>query len=117
MMQEIHSHQYDEDWKLIYPQEVRVGELMRSPTTVPNYFISFRRAPDGGDTIRFEHAARGWDGRVYPWGDNWIADRAERLSKPSPWGIYGLCGEVWTWTQDEYVADRRPLIQQEEKIK
>lgn len=59
MMQEIHSHQYDEDWKLIYPQEVRVGELMRSPTTVPNYFISFRRAPDGGDTIRFEHAEPG----------------------------------------------------------
>jgi len=59
----------------------------------------------------FERAARGWDGRIYPWGNDWIADRAERLSKPSPWGIHGLCGEAWCWTQDKYVADRRPLIQ------
>jgi len=59
----------------------------------------------------FERAARGWDGRIYPWGNDWIGDRAERLSKPSPWGIHGLCGEAWTWCQDEYVADRRPLIQ------
>jgi len=58
----------------------------------------------------FERAARGWDGRIYPWGNDWIEDRAERLSKPSPWGIYGLSGEAWCWTQDKYVADRRPLI-------
>jgi len=59
----------------------------------------------------FERAARGWDGRIYPWGNDWIEDRAERLSKPSPWGIYGLCGEAWCWTADVYVADRRSLIQ------
>jgi formylglycine-generating enzyme required for sulfatase activity len=59
----------------------------------------------------FEHAARGWDTRIYPWGNGWIEDRSERLSKPSPWGIRGLCGEVWQWCQDAYVADRSVLSQ------
>jgi len=60
----------------------------------------------------FERAARGWDGRIYPWGNDWIQDRAERLLKPSPWGIYGLCGEVWQWCQEEYVANRtNPICQ------
>ena len=60
----------------------------------------------------FERASRGWDGRIYPWGNDWIQDRAERLSKPSPWGIYGLCGEVWQWCQEEYVKNRtNPMCQ------
>jgi formylglycine-generating enzyme required for sulfatase activity len=62
----------------------------------------------------FERAARGWDNRSYPWGNDWVADRDERRRRPSPWGIYDLCGEVWQWCQDELVADRSPQIQSTE---
>lgn len=65
----------------------------------------------------WEKAARGPDGRTYPWGD--IVDRA-RLNAgghvgdttpvgsypagTSPYGIHDLAGNVWEWTADWYQA-------------
>jgi len=65
----------------------------------------------------WEYAARGDDGRLYPWGNMtpdlsravFQSDTFENL-KPvdalpdgaSPFGVFGLAGSVWEWTADWY---------------
>jgi formylglycine-generating enzyme required for sulfatase activity len=57
----------------------------------------------------WEKAARGVDGRIYPWGDEWDAGRcncASRQTTPvsaypsgqSPYACYDMIGNVWEWT-------------------
>ena len=60
----------------------------------------------------WEHAARGGDGRVFPWGNTWDAARANTqeaghfTTTPvgahpagiSPYGCLDMCGNVWEWT-------------------
>jgi formylglycine-generating enzyme required for sulfatase activity len=69
--------------------------------------------------LQWERAARGDDGRRFPWGDaprcpvhghepascpkEPVATAA--LTAPSPFGVYGLAGNVWEWVADAYVAD------------
>lgn len=68
----------------------------------------------------WEFAARGTDGRLYPWGNEWEAGRANSQDKPnekrqvqpvgqfpngdSPFGVHDLSGNVWEWTSSDYVA-------------
>ena len=56
---------------------------------------------------QFEKAARGTDGRIYPWGNEWIAEAAKRPC--SPYGVEEMSGVLWCWCEDVYVADRRLL--------
>jgi formylglycine-generating enzyme required for sulfatase activity len=68
---------------------------------------------------QWEKAARGTDGRAYPWGEDIDCDRANYYdgnrycvgdttpvdsyeSGQSPYGIYNLAGNVWEWTADWY---------------
>lgn len=62
---------------------------------------------------QWEKAARGPDGRIFPWGDTPRADRANfGASRPSPVGTYGcpecpwdvadMAGNVWEWTRSPY---------------
>jgi eukaryotic-like serine/threonine-protein kinase len=63
----------------------------------------------------WEKAARGTDGRRYPWGNTFEAERANvgysvRATTPvgsypqgaSPYGVMDLAGNVWEWTSSLY---------------
>ncbi len=67
----------------------------------------------------WEKAARGTDGRKYPWGDQWDPSHANSaesklgkttpvgsyLSGASPHGALDMAGNVWQWVDDWYDKD------------
>jgi formylglycine-generating enzyme required for sulfatase activity len=71
----------------------------------------------------WEKGARGTDGRIYPWGDQWDATRcsAERGDQvdatsvdahpagASPYGLLDMAGNVWEWTRS-LEGQRRPTM-------
>lgn len=70
----------------------------------------------------WEKAARGTDGRSYPWGNDWkdsnlVWDRSgpDRVgSKPqgaSPYGILDMAGNVLEWTSDWYAPYPKAPVQ------
>ena len=66
-------------------------------------------------------AAQGFDGRAYPWGNDWqpanmpATDTGRTMRGPdpvdahpagaSPWGVMDMTGNVWQWT-DEFADER-----------
>ena len=78
----------------------------------------------------WEKAARGIDGRMYPWGNTYdysFTDWDERdprgsaIAKPtSPYGCYDIAGGAWEWTVDwykPYPGNTIPCKQYGEKYK
>ena len=67
----------------------------------------------------WEYAARGYDERIYPWGDVEITyqytnyqgnlgntEKVYQYPKGrSPFGLYNMSGNVWEWVVDAYDAD------------
>jgi formylglycine-generating enzyme required for sulfatase activity len=62
---------------------------------------------------QWEMAARGPDGRIYPWGNDppqWDKPRKPRQIDPirsytldvSPFGVHDMAGNAWEWTRDWY---------------
>lgn len=64
----------------------------------------------------WEFAARGTDGRIYPWGNSWIDGNANAAgARPSsaevgsfkgasPFGAFDMVGNVWEWTSSDFRA-------------
>lgn len=78
----------------------------------------------------WEKAARGTDGRVFPWGNTYdntyvVWDQKETrgasIAKPaSPYGCYDMAGSIWEWTSDwykPYPGNTVPMKQYGEKYK
>ena len=67
----------------------------------------------------WEKGARGGDGRIYPWGNQWdvlrcnSAEGGERGTTPvgaypqgaSPYGLLDMAGNVWEWTRSLWGED------------
>lgn len=67
----------------------------------------------------WEKAARGTDGRAYPWGRRWYAGRCNNadedwddtspvgsyLRGASPYGLLDMAGNVWEWTRSLWGED------------
>jgi len=64
----------------------------------------------------WEKAARGTDGRIYPWGNEWDASKAcynqsstcavgSYPQGASPYGVLDMAGNVWNWCRDWYDAN------------
>lgn len=64
----------------------------------------------------WEFAARGADGRIYPWGNEWKDDCANAKERyrgmrevgtascESPFGLVDMIGNAWEWTSDDAKA-------------
>ncbi len=64
----------------------------------------------------WEKAARGTDGRIYPWGDEFVAENCNTSESKtegtrvvdahpggaSPFGVMDMAGNVWEWTDTLY---------------
>ena len=72
----------------------------------------------------WEFAARSNDGRLYPWGMNWLnnASNTKENSKnqlievgtyaigASPFGVQDMAGNVWEWTLSDVMSYRDPNV-------
>lgn len=78
----------------------------------------------------WEKAARGTDGRTFPWGETYdntyvvwdkTLTRGGSIAQPeSPYGCYDMAGSVWEWTSDwykPYPGNDTPMEQYGEKFK
>ena len=109
------------------------GESRRDYYGNPNYdnypvtWVSWGQARDycrwaGGrlpTSAEWEYAARGKDGRLFPWGNTFPSPSLANVNEfynaflpvdalpagRSPFGLFNMTGNVWEWVQDWYSYD------------
>jgi serine/threonine protein kinase len=91
------------------------------PTVGLSWDAAYNFCKDLGQRLpteeEWEFAARGTDGRIYPWGNNWQANAANAAGESSgvkdvgsykkgasPFGAYDMVGNVWEWTSSDFRA-------------
>lgn len=125
---------YDADWAKPYNWDKQHRIYPEGKADHPVVLVSWHDAQayaqwTGMELLteqQLEKAARGIDGRVYPWGNEWQNDHCNTgesgigattpVGRYSPWGDspYGcvdMASNVWEWTQSLYKEgeDRRGL--------
>jgi formylglycine-generating enzyme required for sulfatase activity len=100
-----------------WPEGPLLRELARKPVTDVTFEQAQRYARSAGKRLptsaEWEKAARGEDARAWPWGERFVAGRANLLeggsgaledvgareNDASPWGVLGLGGNALEWVQ------------------
>lgn len=117
------KHREPTDWAVYgYPEEKKDH---------PVVFVSFddasayckwhgKRLPTEEE---WEKAARGADGRIYPWGNEFDSSKANTSlsgvvgttkigaykNGKNPYGLYDMAGNVWEWTNSNYDEKRKAV--------
>jgi sulfatase modifying factor 1 len=109
------------------------GQMLDAAVSEDNYpaLLSWTEAADYANwaaaglptEAQWEKAARGANGREYPWGDQWIPENAVGMERTleqfrdgmlpvgsspkgiSPFGVEDMAGNVWEWVGDWYNHD------------
>jgi formylglycine-generating enzyme required for sulfatase activity len=96
----------------------------QAPVVGISWFDAYKYAASVGKSLptkdQWEKAARGKTGRIYPWGDEFVAENAchgkedgsdgveaagTRPGNVSEYGVHDLVGNVWQWTESPDPAD------------
>jgi formylglycine-generating enzyme required for sulfatase activity len=124
----------DEDWARPYNWDKETRRCPEGREDHPAVLVSFEdadkfcawRSWKEGKTIHlpteheWEKAARGKDGRAYPWGEEFDSDLCNTEEAGiggttpvtrypggvSPFGCYDIVGNVWEWTDSWYDEDK-----------
>lgn len=95
--------------------------MLDAPVVLTDWFDAYAYAKWAGKRLpsedEWEIAARGGDGREYPWGNTFSTERCNVGDQPvtvglyadgvSPWGIFDLAGNVSEWTSSAYEVNPR----------